>query len=72
MEKHSINDIGQVLEAESVPDHHTDLPPLSKKTKLKVDIRLIVTIGMVYALSVIDRINIGSVSLILRLAPALL
>ncbi|KAI1608869.1 major facilitator superfamily domain-containing protein [Exophiala viscosa] len=64
MEKHSINDIGQALEAESVPEHHTDLPPLSKKTKLKVDIRLVLTIGMVYALSVIDRINIGSAKVV--------
>lgn len=62
MEKHSIEEIGQVLETESVADKHTALPPLSRKTRLKVDIRLIVTVGVVYALSVIDRINIGSVS----------
>ena len=62
MDKHSIQEVGQVLEIESDVDKHTALPPLSQRTRMKVDVRLIVTVGIVYALSVIDRINIGSVS----------
>jgi hypothetical protein len=66
-EKHDIEHIGQELEVFSTVDTTTKEPNVikpSKATRRKIDVRLIVTVGIVYALSVIDRINIGQVSTI--------
>lgn len=61
--KHDIE--GATIALQKVPDDDIqeiqEVLPISRKTQLKVDARIILTIGLVYSLSVIDRINIGQV-----------
>lgn len=51
------------LESVSIPDkvRPPELPQIPFRTQLKIDARLILAVGVVYSLSVIDRINIGQV-----------
>ncbi|KAK5173515.1 uncharacterized protein LTR77_002196 [Saxophila tyrrhenica] len=65
-EKQHLEEVGHALEIESnaVQEVTPEISRLPRKTQLKIDIRLIIPVGIVYALSIIDRINIGQANVV--------